>query len=52
MKEEEGVRRYSRSEVVVPSGRQVDRISMPDDVHRGANEAQEEANEAEEETVQ
>ena len=46
------MRRYGRSEVVVPSGRQVDRISMADDVHRGANEAQEEANVAEEETVQ
>ena len=40
------------SELVVPIGRQVDRISRPVNVHREANEAQEEANEAQEETVQ
>ena len=45
------MQRYGFSKVVVPSGRQVDRIFMPDDVHRGGNKAQEEANEAQEETM-
>ena len=43
---------HGRSEVVMSSGRQVDRTSTPVDVQREANEAQEEANVAEEETVQ
>ena len=44
-KEEEGGQ-YGCSEVVVLSGRQVDRISTPFDVQREANVVQDEANEA------
>ena len=47
---EEGVQRYGVSEVVVPPGRQVNRKFRPVDVHREANKAQEEINEAQEET--
>ena len=47
--EEERMQQHGLSEVVVPPGRQVKRIFRPDDVHRGANEVQEEANETQEE---